>query len=261
MTNIKAGNILLHCKVDGEGKACCFLHGSYLDGMFWQEQTPAFSKRFITIVPDLCGHGQSDKPKEEYTPELMAKDVHNLLKALGIKQTILIGHSLGCRIALQTVLDYPEIVEKLVLSNGNAGPVQGRADIFPENVKREIGFGLPSFDLEKYIYYEVWFSFANPDHDKVQLIHEKILGTPDYVKASIGRHFSKLDLRSRLSEIRVPSLVITGEKDVICPMESSEYMAEHIPDARFVVISDVGHCLPVEKPNEFNSKVLSFLEN
>ncbi len=90
-------------------------------------------------------------------------------------------------------------------------------------------------------------------------ITEKILETPDYVKFSIGKHFSGLDLRSRLKEIKTPTLVITGEKDVICPVKVAEEMAQLLPDSRLVVVPDSGHCLPLEKAQAFNDSVLSFL--
>lgn len=211
------------------------------------------------IVPDLRGHGLSDKPQEEYTHEVMAKDIRNLLGTLGIKRASLVGHSMGSRIALQLALDYPKLVEKLVLACGGAGPIQNRRNIFPKHVQEEIGSGT-HFDQRKFNYYEIWYSFANPSPDQVNKILEKILKTPAHVKSSIAKNFPKKDLRPRLPQIQSPTLVLLGEKDVICPIGEAKYLAQHIPKARLQVISLSGHCVPIEQPNEFNTKIISFLK-
>jgi len=257
---IQAGKVRLYCRIIGEGQTCVLIHGSFIDGSFWQEQIPVLSQEFKVIVPDLRGHGMSDKPSEEYTHEVMAQDIWNLLKTLGIRRTSLVGHSMGSRIALQFALHYPKIVKKLVLASGGVGPVRNRQQIFPEHVQEEIGFGTPGFDQRKFNYYEIWYSFAHPSPDRVNKILEEILKTPKHVKASIARNFPKKDLRPTLPQIQVPTLVVLGEKDVICPIEEATYLAQHLPKARLEVIPDSGHCLPIEHPNEFNTKVISFLK-
>ena len=259
MPYYRSGNVRLSYTADGNGTPCVLLHGSFVDGTFWKKQTTDFRKDFKVIVPDLRGHGLSDKPECEYTPQVMAQDIYDLVRELGIKQTSIVGHSLGCRIALQFVLSFPKMVEKLVLANGNAGPVTPRVQNFPEHVREEIGFGTPQFNLDKFNYYEILASFVKPDSYEVRWIAEKILGTPDYVKYSVGKHFSSLDLRPRLNEIQVPTLVIVGEKDVICPVKVAEEMAQLLTDSRLVVVPDSGHCLPIEKAQAFNESVLSFL--
>jgi len=80
------------------------------------------------------------------------------------------------------------------------------------------------------------------------------------VKAGVAKNFPKKDLRPRLPQIQAPTLVITGEKDVICPIEEARYLAQHIPKARLEIIPDSGHCLPIEKPKEFNTTIISFLK-
>ena len=260
MSLIQAGKVKLYCRIIGEGRSCVLLHGSFLDGSFWKEQISALSQEFRVIVPDLRGHGLSDKPSEEYTHEVMAQDIRNLLRTLGVRRASLVGHSMGSRIALQFALDYPKIVEKLVLASSSLGPVPNRQKIFPKHVREEIGFGTSHFDQRKFNYYEIWYSFAHPSPDQVNKILEKILKTPNYVKTSIGENFPKKDLRPRLPQVQAPTLVIIGEKDVMCSIEDTTYLAQHIPKARLEVIPDSGHCVPIEQPNEFNTKVISFLK-
>ena len=258
---IDVGDLKLHCRISGEGQPCILLHGSFVDGSFWKEQVTTLSQEFRVIVPDLRGHGLSDKPISKYTPEVMARDIMYLMKKLGLDRASLVGHSMGVRIVLQFALDYPRLVDKVVLASGAAGPIENREDIFPSHVKKIIGIGTPHFDLKKFNYYEVWYSFADPSPAKVGGILKQIAQTPTHVKSSIGRYFPKTDFRTRLSQIQVPTLVIVGEKDVICPIEEAAYMTRHLPIARLEIVPDSGHCLPLEQPNIFNEKIVTFLKD
>lgn len=109
---IQAGKVRLYCRIIGEGQSCVLLHGSFVDGSFWKEQISALSQEFRVVVPDLRGHGLSDKPSEEYTHEVMAQDIRNLLRTLGIRRTSLVGHSMGSRIALQSGIGLPRNCRK-----------------------------------------------------------------------------------------------------------------------------------------------------
>ena len=258
---VQAGEVRLYCRTIGKGQSLVLLHGSFVDGSFWKEQMVTLGREFRIVVPDLRGHGLSDKPIGEYTPKVMAEDIRNLLMALGIEGASLLGHSMGARIALQFALHYPKLVRKIVLASGSAGPIRNREDVFPKHIKDEIGIGTPSFDLTKFNYYEIWYSFANPAPHKVEGILEKVLKTPKHVKSSIASSFPQTDLRPRLSEIEVPVLVIVGEKDVICPVEEAEYLAQNLPNARLETVPESGHCLPIEQPVEFNRRVVSFLKD
>ena len=261
MPYYRSGEVRLHYTSEGDGTPCLFIHGSYVDGTFWKKQIEDFKKDFKIIVPDLRGHGLSERPKGEYTPQVMAQDIYDLIRELGIKKTSIVGHSLGSRIALQYAVTYPKTLERLVLANGSGEPIihSVRLQRYPKHIIEEFGIGTPHFDLKKYNDYEVLRSFANPDLDEVDWLCELMRNTPDYVKYGVGKYFAPLDLSSRYNEIKVPSMVIVGEQDVISPVGDVENMARLIPDCRLVIIPDSGHALPLEKPQEFNENVLSFL--
>lgn len=259
MPLIDLGKVRLNCKIAGKGEPCILLHGSFVNDSFWYKQVPALSKKFKVINVDLRGHGLSDKPLEEYTPKIMAEDIRSLLTKLNIEKTNLIGHSMGGRIALQFSIDNPQRIKKLVLTGTSAIPVSPRHTIFPKHMQDEIGIGTPHFDLKKFNYYEILYSFAHPLPDQANNILNMLLNTPEHVKASIGRNFAKTDFTSHLSGIKSPTLVICGEKDVITPVKYSKYMAKHIPKARLEIVPEAGHCLPIERPRVFNRQVIRFL--
>lgn len=256
---IQAGKIKLYTQIMGEGEPCVLLHGTFVDGFFWKEQIPALSQEFKVIVPDLRGHGLSDRPLEGYSSEVMAMDVRNLLKTLGIKRVHLVGHSMGTRIALQFVLDYPQLVNKLVLTSGAAGPIPPRKNIFPKHIQEEIGFNTTHFDLKKMNYYSILYSFVNPIPEQVNKIVEQIHKIPLYIKQSMAKESSK-DYRAQLPQIQAPTLVMIGEKDIICSVEEATEIVKRIPQVQLEIFPDSGHNVPIEQPREFNTKLISFLK-
>lgn len=259
MPLINLGEVQLNCKIAGKGDSCILLHGSFIDNSFWSKQVPALSKKFKVISVDLRGHGLSDKPLEEYTPKVMAEDIMDLMTNLNIEKANLVGHSMGGKIALQFSMDNPRRIKKLILAGTSARSVRSRQMVFPKHIQDEIGMGTPHFDLKRFNYYEVLYSFAHPLPDQANKILKMILNTPEHVKASIGRNFPKIDFTPHLSEIKSPTLVICGEKDVITPVKYSKYIAKHISKARLEIVPEAGHCLPIERPRVFNRQIIRFL--
>lgn len=92
------------------------LHGRTADHNHWNLYTRRFAERFHVIAPDLRGHGASEHPATYELPD-MAEDIVALLRALGVEQTVLIGHSLGGAVAYHLAMNYPELVSVLVLED------------------------------------------------------------------------------------------------------------------------------------------------
>jgi pimeloyl-ACP methyl ester carboxylesterase len=100
----------VHYKSFGEGKtAVVFIHGAFCDLTAWRFQVPAFAHKGRLVLIDLPGHGQSDKPKVEYTMDLFARAVDAVLKDAGIEKAVLVGHSMGTPVARQFWRLYPEL--------------------------------------------------------------------------------------------------------------------------------------------------------
>src|SRR5262245_33217315 len=99
----------------GRGPALLLLHGLGCDHHTWDPVLPWLSRRFTVIAPDLFGHGQSDKPRGDYSVAGYANIVRDLLAVLGIERVTVVGHSLGGGVAMQFAYQYPERTERLVL--------------------------------------------------------------------------------------------------------------------------------------------------
>lgn len=107
-------------EITGAGRpALVFIHGGYCSHEDWCEQTPELSKEFCVVTVDQRGHGASSGECGAYTIEQAAKDVRDLVDYLQLGPAVIIGHSLGARVALQTAADWRESVRGLVLLDGS----------------------------------------------------------------------------------------------------------------------------------------------
>ena len=106
----------------GSGPAIVLVHGITSTSATWERVMPYLATRFTVIAPDLIGHGQSAKPRGDYSLGAYAVGVRDLLIALGHRRATVVGHSLGGGIAMQFVYEYPVFAERLVLvSSGGLG--------------------------------------------------------------------------------------------------------------------------------------------
>src|SRR5918992_1951246 len=107
-----------HCvayRCAGSGPVIVLVHGITSTSETWDRVMPALAKRFTVIAPDLLGHGESAKPRGDYSPGAYASGIRDLLVALGHERATFVGHSLGGGVAMQFSYQFPERCERLVL--------------------------------------------------------------------------------------------------------------------------------------------------
>ncbi|MFI1865563.1 alpha/beta fold hydrolase [Streptomyces jumonjinensis] len=102
-------------RMAGRGAAVVLIHGIGDSSSTWAEIIPGLAGRYRVIAPDLLGHGESDKPRGDYSPGAYANGIRDLLSALGVERATLVGHSLGGAVAAQFAYQFPERTERLVL--------------------------------------------------------------------------------------------------------------------------------------------------
>jgi pimeloyl-ACP methyl ester carboxylesterase len=102
-------------RIAGSGPALLLIHGIGDNSMAWQPVHSKLARRFTVIAPDLLGHGQSDKPRADYSVAAYANGMRDLLSVLGVDQVTVVGHSLGGGVAMQFAYQFPQMVERLVL--------------------------------------------------------------------------------------------------------------------------------------------------
>ena len=129
MPNIKVNNINMYYEMTGAGDSLVFIHGLGSSTRDWEEQIPVFSKEYKCITLDMRGHGRTDKPNEQYKIPQFAEDVAELLKALNVSNTCVVGLSMGGATGFHLAISYPDLVKKLIVTNMSAAvPYKSFAD-------------------------------------------------------------------------------------------------------------------------------------
>lgn len=112
---IRANGVRLHVWTAGSGPAVLLLHGYPQSAIMWRKVAPVLARGYSVVVPDLRGYGESDKPRDGYDKKTMARDVHELMVALGHERYAVVGHDRGARVAHRLALDQQAAVTKLCL--------------------------------------------------------------------------------------------------------------------------------------------------
>ena len=260
MPDITIKHSRVHFEESGSGDALLFLHGLGSCGQDWLLQTPVFGPRFHVIAPDLHGHGQTDKPRQRVSIVQMTVDVACLLDALGITRTHVVGLSMGGCVAQQLALDDPTRVRSLTLVNtfarfdlgelGNAIPLAFRMGILGV-------LGLPA--QARFVAARM---FPKPEQAQLRALAAERIASNDmatYIRLLLA--ISTFNVTRRLSEITCPTLVIAGDRDTTVPLRAKQFLAAHIPGARFELVADSGHATPIDQPETFNRLVMNFVES
>lgn len=247
----------LYYEVYGEGDPLILIHGLGSSCRDWELQIPSFSERFQTIALDLRGHGRSAKPPGPYSIQLFANDVAGLIRALRLFAVHVVGISLGGMVAFQLALDFPELVQSLVIVNSTP-------ELVARNWKDRIGFLqrlliVNLMGMEKMGEVLAERFLPDPEHKTLRSLFIQRWSEnhkPSYLAAMRAAH--GWSVTDRLGEIHSPTLVVAADGDYF-PLEAKQEYSRLIPNARLKVIEDSRHALPAEKPDEFNQAVLGFL--
>jgi pimeloyl-ACP methyl ester carboxylesterase len=235
------------------------LHGLGADSSSWGYQIPALCEAGLRpIAPDLPGFGKSLPGSGRWTIARAAEDVVRLLVGLKISQVRMVGISMGGTVALQMALDFPKWVQKLVLVSTFACLRPKRFDEMSYLVGRFVVANLRGKEYQAGAVAMRLF----PDPAQAQLreeIKQRILQSDQRVYRQAMQALAIFDARRRLSEIQVPTLVISGERDTTVPLPNQRELLEGIPGARQVVIPAAGHAVIADQVARFNCELLDFL--
>lgn len=248
----------LYYEMTGKGPAVVFIHSGGFDRRIWDDQFNAFSDRFTVIRYDVRGFGRSQAPTRPYSDD---EDLYHLLKFLKIKKAVLIGMSLGGRIAIDFTLTHPAMVEALI-------PVSPGLSGYPYSAE-------DTLELMKIVY-----SIRNDDGTPAgEMWLKSPYNVPAMENPAVAKRLRPIAIENsrvwlinilfprppfppaiqRLPEIRVPTLLIRGDREVPVVMSIFKILEDQIPGVRTAIISGAGHVVNMEKPGEFNQAVLDFL--
>jgi len=259
---IDVGKTKLYYEEMGKGHPIVMLHGGLLDRRMWDDQFEVFAKEYRVIRYDVRNHGDSKGVPETFT---QYEDLLKVLDQLNIEKTVIIGLSLGGRIAIDFAIAYPERVAALVLAAPGASGYEFKGEAFQKN-NEQLEKAFAEGDVTRAIEYfqRSWTdgpfrepSGVDPDvREKVRTMAADTLA--DWESRSIMQELDPPAI-GRFEEIHAPTLAVLGDLDMPGIHEIVDLIRAKVSGAQKVVIPDVAHMVNMERPEEFNKIVLDFL--
>lgn len=255
----------IHFIDEGEGPVVVFLHGSGSGASgysnFKQNYPFLMEQGYRTIVPDHIGYGYSDKPDDvQYHLDFFVECLKQTLDHIGIDRCTLIGNSLGGAIAIKFALDYPAMVEKMVLMA--PGGIENQPDYFTmpgmQIMKEVFTAGAVTRDgLEKFIKRGLVYDESIVDEE---LVAERwaVFQTQNM---QVIKTMVVPNMEDRLHELQCPVLAFWGVNENMMPETGIMKLAKKIRDVRVILVSQCGHWVMVEHRDMFNRTTLDFLDN
>jgi len=239
-----------------DGRALLLLHSLGTDSTMWMHQIPAFSRVRRVVTIDLPGHGGSAAAEGEYRLEDLGRDVLAVADAAGIGRFDLCGVSVGGLISLWLGINAPDRVTSLVVSNTAARV--GSSEFWSERISAVQRRGMEGI-LNDVVPRFLTPGFPDRDPQTFALIEEMFLSVdPDgYVGCCAALRDG--DLRSSVSAIECPTLLIGGEQDVATPPAEAEWLHGQIVGSHLEVIPGAAHLANVDQPDAFTRIALSAL--
>lgn len=236
------------------------IHGLGSNHKCWKFQIDYFSKKYRVIAGDSKWHGKSKSTPipPKYSIKQYAEDWWKIIKEIRPKNLFIMGSGMGSAICLQTALDHPNAVKGMILINSWSHCDDDFHTWLQKWVKvvREEG----TDGLAKFVIPHLFSKDFIQENPEIIKFYSQVRAEqkPEAVKVAC-RACMKFDVREKLEKIRTPTLLIAGEYDVLNPPYKSKFILEKIPHSKYVAISRSGHMPYLEKPSEFNSIVLDFI--
>ncbi|WP_349260721.1 alpha/beta hydrolase [Actinocrinis sp.] len=260
-------------RMAGNGPAVLLIHGIGDSSETWAPIVPGLARNHRVIVPDLLGHGESDKPRGDYSIGGYANGMRDLLSVLGIDRVTLVGHSLGGGVAMQFAYQYPERTERIVLvATGGVGrqvtPLL-RAASLPGAELLMAAMKLPTVRLQITAAVKLLQLSGLPlGRDAPELLRVLDALPNADSRLAFGRTLrAVLDWRGQLGTLLdrcyltegMPTMLMWGAKDPILPASHAWLAHVAMPGSRLELFTDTGHFPFHTQPQRFLDILLDFI--
>jgi 3-oxoadipate enol-lactonase len=263
VTNSESGYIpvsggKLYYEAAGAGQPLVLVHGFTLDTRMWDDQWDVFAAKYRVVRYDVRGFGRSDLPSAAYADYI---DLDAVVQHLGLQRPHVIGLSMGGGIAADYAANFPDGLRSLTLIDSTLG---GYA--FPESFRSGVVFGPIAQSQGVKAAIDAWVAhpFFVPAAEQPAVLarlNEIVGAYHGYVwtAQTVLQEQPVTPTAEALGNIKVPALVIVGERDIPEFREVAKHMADNIAGAKLVVVPNVGHMSNMEAPEVVNEAILSFL--
>lgn len=262
---------LRHC---GDGPAVVLVHGITGRSDQWDPAIEHLAPAHTVIAPDLLGHGESAKPRGDYSLGAYASAIRDTIVALGYDRATIVGHSLGGGVAMQFAYQFPTHTDRLgLVSTGGLGE---DVNIFLRAAT------LPGAELVLPLITKAWVTGTGrrvagwlgsigltPGSDVTEIARGYAsLADPEARAAFLCTARSVIDHRGQRVSARdrlylahaVPTMIVWGERDRIIPVSHGHWAAEAMPGSRFTVFEDAGHFPHLDRPLPFARALTKFVK-
>ena len=252
---LKAGELSFHVQETGSGEpALLFLHYWGGSARTWNSVTSRLAADFRCVAYDQRGWGQSDAPQQGYSIPDLALDARNITEAPGLRRYVLVGHSMGGKVAQFLASQRPAGLEGLVL----VAPATPTPQNIPEPARQA---QLHAYDNRENALQALAFLTAFPPRDEVreQVISDNFASSP-HAKLAWPTSSAYEDISALVGNIAVPTLILAGELDRQDPLEQHQReVLPRIPGATIKVIRDSGHLIPIDQPHQLAGEIRDFV--
>jgi pimeloyl-ACP methyl ester carboxylesterase len=245
------GNVVFGKEEREEGKdSLVFIHGAGGNWTSWYLQRDYFSRDFNCFIMELPGHGaaQSQGAQEVKSYALW---IMGALEELEVSNPVVIGHSMGGAVAMDLALRFPPFPKALILVGTGA-----KLRILPrilDEIKENFVHAVESVC-------QIIFAKDAPKEMLQVATAEMLKTSPDVLHGDFSA-CDRFDIMEEVGEIKTPTLIICGDQDALTPIKYSRYLAERISGSRLEVIEGAGHMVMLERPEQFNKKVETFVRS
>ena len=257
MSYFDSGNVRIYFETAGKGVPLVLLHGFSLDRRMWNRQADYFARDYTIIMPDARGHGLSGTPPTDYAREDRTRDIENLIDHLELGRFHLLGFSMGGGDALAYAIDHPERLLSLTLVGTVAAgwkPPKRFRDFSDSAREKGIEETRRKYMESILSYYEKRQSHLKDEMSRMML---DFSGMP-WLDPMKGKYKKRDDI-NLCRNVSVPTLLIVGQHDIFFrPL--AEQLHKLIGNSRLEVIKNAGHMVNMEKGEDFNSIVGTFLK-
>jgi pimeloyl-ACP methyl ester carboxylesterase len=231
--------IKMYYAVYGQGDPILLIHGGLANADYWANQVIALSKTYKVIVADSRGHGRSSRNAQPIGYDLMASDYIALLDYLKIPKTAIVGWSDGAIIGIDIAMNHPDRVTKLFAQAANV-TVDG---VKPDTMQSPTFSG---FVKQAGEYYKRLSPTPNDYPAFLAAINRMWDTEPNWTK-------------QQLSQIHVPTAIVTGDHDEAIKRDHTDYIASVIPGAKLIILKDTSHFAMLQDPEGYTNAIRGFL--
>ena len=255
---IELGDVTLHYRFDGDpnGAPLVFANSLGTDFRLWDKIVPRLPSGLRILRFDKRGHGLSSCPAGDYVMDDLVDDAARLLQALGIRDCLFVGLSIGGLIAQGLAARYPELLRAMVISN-TAAKI-GTAEMWGARIAALRAHGIEAIADD---IMDRWFAkkFHAESQTELRGWRNMLTRTPldGYIGCSAA--IAATDFTASTARLTLPTLAIAGNEDGSTPPDLLRATADLIPGSRFEIIDDAGHVPCIEQPEAYARLLNEFI--